>query len=168
MSREPHDARGRWCRSNGSARTGAFGATVTLRGRDGFGGSSSRALFGSTVRGVGTQDVALHLCGAGVGDVRLVAFALRATRGDREPGGVRFAECSEIATIEAGDGLTAMPLLLLRSAARTAGVERETSKHALVVHERPFSQCEGRIVWVCGGGASCASVLERGELSSSP
>jgi len=56
------------------------------------------------VRGVGTHDAELHSCGAGVGDVRLVAFASSVTRGGREPGGVRYAECAEIESIEAGDG----------------------------------------------------------------
>lgn len=56
------------------------------------------------MRGVGTHDVELHICGAGVGDVRFVAFALRVPRGGREPGGVRHAECDEIGSTEAGDG----------------------------------------------------------------
>ena len=64
-------------------------------------------------------------------------------QGGREPGGVRLAECAGIVATEAGDGLTAMPLLLLRSAARTAGVERETSRHASVMHERALSLSRG-------------------------
>jgi len=56
-----------------------------------------------TVRGVGTHGAELHDCGAGTGDVRPVAQAMT-SRGGREPGGVRHAECTGIGSIEAGDG----------------------------------------------------------------
>jgi len=127
-----------------AARTGAFaGDDDTQRsGRFSVALPAARSKE-DAVRGAGTQGAALHQCGAGVGDVRLLAFAPGFLRGGREPGGVRHAECTEVATAEAGDGLTAMPLLLLRSAARTAGVERETPRHASVMHERALSLRRG-------------------------
>jgi len=57
-----------------------------------------------TVRGVGTHDAELQDCGAY--RRRCEARGVRATapRGGREPGGVRHAECTEVGSIEAGDG----------------------------------------------------------------
>jgi hypothetical protein len=81
------------------------------------------------VRGVGTHGVDSSIAEADAGEVRLQRSRGRLTgrsrAGRQATRGVRRTE-----SIEAGDGLTAMPLLLLRSAARTAGVERETPKHA--------------------------------------
>jgi len=96
MPRKPHGERSRWWRSNGSARTGAFGATVTLRGWDGFVWLlQSRSPHGGTARGVGTHDAkAPHDAEPGVGDARYVASAT-VSQGVREPGGVRTAEYSE-------------------------------------------------------------------------
>jgi len=87
------------------ALTGAFPATATLRGRDGFGGSSSRALVREARCG-GSAPTARRstIAEPSVGDVKLAAFALAASRGGREPGGMRHAECTEIVAVAAGDG----------------------------------------------------------------
>jgi hypothetical protein len=104
-----------WRRGDGTAYIGAPGATATLRDWDGSGGSSSRGLVREiTVRRVGTHGAELHKCGAGVVNVRFAAFALRLHEvvASREACDTRSAPGLD--SIEAGDGLTAMPLLILR------------------------------------------------------
>jgi len=131
-----------WRRGNGTAHIGAPGATATLRGRDGSGGSSSRALLrrhgaeGRHPRRGAPQ------CGAGVVDVRLAAFALRPHEvvASREACDTRSAlesDRSKRATVNRHAPFDSS------LAARTAGVERETPKHALVVHERAPLAREG-------------------------
>jgi len=67
-----------------------------------------------TARRVGTHGAELHKCGAGVVNVRFAAFALRLHEvvASREACDTRSAPGLD--SIEAGDGLTAMPLLILR------------------------------------------------------
>jgi len=104
-----------WRRGDGTACTGAPGATATLRGWDGFGGSSSRVLVrearceGSAPRARSSRLRSRRFRRTGR------AAQAASVRGGREPGGVRHAECTGIGATEAGDGLTAMPLLILRS-----------------------------------------------------
>jgi hypothetical protein len=93
----------------------------------------------ASVRGVGTQGAELHECGAGAGDV-----GRRSVRATRPAGRSRAGRRATRGVLRNRNGrsgrrLTAMPLLLLRSAARTAGGERETPRHASVVHERASS-----------------------------
>jgi len=79
-----------WRRTNGGARAGVLAATVTLRGRDGF-RWLPQLRAPSRTHGAGGRHPrrGAPKCGAGAGDVRLEAFAPEASRGGREPGGVR-------------------------------------------------------------------------------
>jgi len=70
--------RASWWREDGIAHTGAPGATATLRGRDGSGGSSSRALVHrGMVRRVGTYGAELHSAERASSTCGSAAFALR-------------------------------------------------------------------------------------------
>jgi len=69
-----------------------------------FGGSSSCALLlRGAARGVGTHDAELQIAERASSTRERTAQAVR-PRGGREPGGVRYAECAETGSTEAGDG----------------------------------------------------------------
>jgi hypothetical protein len=106
MPRKPHGERSRWWRSNGSAHTGAFEATATLRGRDGFVWLLQlRSPFaGGMARGVGTHDAELHSLRSRRRRCDAAAFALQhhGAVASREACDTRSA--TRPTSIEAGDG----------------------------------------------------------------
>jgi hypothetical protein len=84
-------------------------ATTALRGLD----DSVRApptvrSKRGAARGVGIHGAELHNAER-ASSTRGAACC--ATRGGREPGGVRLTECARIVKAEVGDGLTALPLV---------------------------------------------------------
>jgi len=83
---------------DGTQRSGRFGH-----------GSSNRALRAR--RGAGGRHPRRGAPQLRSGRTSTRGAACCITRGHREPGGVRCAECARVVTVEVGDGLTALPLV---------------------------------------------------------
>jgi len=125
---------------------GVLGATVTLRDRgDSVVAPRLRSPRESADRGAGTHDAELHSAERASSAPLPSAFArhLRNRVGPSRAGRRATAECAGVESVEAGDGLTAMPPLILRSPRERLASNERLRDRPMVVHERALLPREG-------------------------